>query len=55
MGSMNKDMDATEFFVKAMYHWFFGLESLAEDYFYIAVLSLQVNMMHKREILDKMN
>lgn len=52
---MRKDPDATEFFVKAMYQWFFGLESLAEDFVYIAVMTLHVNEMYKQQILNKMN
>lgn len=52
---MKPDQDMTEYFVKAMYQWFFGTETMADYYMDIAVTSLRVNEMYQHEILGKMN
>lgn len=52
---MQHDNDATEFFVKALYHWLVDEEALADYNVELALTSLRVNDMYQREILGKMN
>lgn len=50
-----RDIDTTEFFIRAMYEYFFGSEFLAAENIYYAALTLKVNSLYQKEVLDKLN
>jgi hypothetical protein len=52
---MQQDHDATEFFIKAIYHWFCDEEEVANFNLEMAMTSLNVNDMYRKEILNKLN
>lgn len=52
---MKKDIDMTEFFVKALYEWFWGIESMAAHFMDIALTTHTVNNLYYKEVISKMN